>query len=156
MTRIHGLIYLCAAVGLLVCSVPARAQVWVDTTQLDGKLPDWVDPKYYHSTPSAPVPCPPRCVWVEPVYRTVCRKVWHEPVMETICERVWIDGHYEPREVVAYDSAGSRCVRHESMWVPGHYEDRQRQVVRLPGYWQEAMVRELITQGHWELVASRN
>ena len=136
----------------------AKAQVWVDAGQLNGKLPDWVDPQYYHvDSPQRPlVVSHPRLMWVEPVYRTGCRKVWREPVMEVIHECVRIDGHYETHEVVYDDCCGSRRTRKEQVWVPEHFEDRTRQLVRIAGYWESINYRELVTPGHWETVILRD
>src|SRR5438132_892471 len=68
-----------ALIVLLLASlyVPAaRAQVWLDASQLNGKLPDWIDQRYLHPTDTEP-----SChrIWIEPVYRTVSKRIWHEP-----------------------------------------------------------------------------
>jgi hypothetical protein len=50
---------------------PVHGQVWVDASQLDGKVPEWVDRTYYR--PAPPVCYQPpvvRKVWIEPVYRS--------------------------------------------------------------------------------------
>ena len=157
MKRLHLSALLISCFATIGWAVPARAQVWVDANELKGKLPDWVDPKYYHADPPpAIVVHPPRAVWVEPVYRTVCRRVWREPVKEIVYEHVWIEARQETREVVYFDSCGCRHVRYEQVFVPGHYEDRAREIVRSPGCWEMVEVRELVTPGHWVEVALRD
>src|SRR4051812_19984372 len=127
-------------VVLIVSARPASAQVWVDQNQLDGKLPDWVDSKYVQPEPSPPAyvrpepfPRPPttdyRRVWVEPVYRIVCRRVWVEPVTRVEYERVWCPPRYEWRETVYWED-GVKVVRRERVCVePGHWDMQRREVV---------------------------
>jgi hypothetical protein len=121
-----------------------KAQVWVDETQLKGKLPDWVEPQYCKPTPR---PTEYR-TWVEPVYRDCVRRVWHEPVYSCVSERIWVEGHWETRPMVT----GCDCPPGgQRVWVDGHYETRQRRVLVTPGYSEEVCVRELVTPGHWEM-----
>src|SRR4051794_27477253 len=96
----RALLAIPAAEVFLFLSQSASAQVWVDASQLDGKLPDWVDSKYVQPTPRPPDRMEYRRVWVEPVYRTICRRVWVEPVVRYDYERVWIPPRYEWREIV--------------------------------------------------------
>jgi hypothetical protein len=147
------LIGIFATFGVSIFSQAAAAQVWLDATQLDGKLPDWVDAKYYHQ-PSEPPAV--RRVWIDPVYRTVCKRIWHEPVYQTICERVWVEGHYETRTITTYDPCGCPITRTERVWVPGHYTTQERRVCVTPGYWEIAEVKELVTPGHWETSGAVN
>src|SRR6266487_1699190 len=112
------LIGILAALALAIGAAPlARAQVWLDANQLgDGKLPDWVNAKYYHQPAPPPSQQPsPQCdplppgyhrIWVEPVYRTICKRVWHEPLYTTVCDRIWVDGHYETHSITTYDPCG--------------------------------------------------
>jgi hypothetical protein len=146
---------------------PASAQVWVDMNQLDGKLPDWVDSKYVRPEPAPPRyirpepiplprPIPPsidyRKVWVEPVYRIVCRRVWVEPVVRVEYERVWCPPRYEWRETVYWEN-GEKIVRRERVCVePGHWDMQRREVVVSPGYWKMIEGRELLSPGYWKLV----
>src|SRR5438067_818555 len=89
-----------AFIALAGWAVPARAQVWVDANELKGKLPEWVDPAYFHPEPPVTIEVRPQHrVWVEPVYRTVCQRVWREPVTEVVYEHVWVEGRQEMREV---------------------------------------------------------
>ncbi|MDB5330574.1 MAG: hypothetical protein JWP03_1725 [Phycisphaerales bacterium] len=132
---------------------PVRGQVWVDASQLDGKVPDWVDRTYYR--PAPPV-CyqPPRVqrVWIEPAYRTVSDRVWVCPVTTTVCERVWVDAKYELRTVCACEG-GSTVERQVLVLVqPGHFESRPREVVVCPGHWQPTTRQELVCAGHWQIV----
>jgi hypothetical protein len=138
------------ACSLLLCASGARAQVWLDASQLNGKLPVWVDQRYLHPPDTSSQPaCPPR-VWVEPVYRTVCKRIWHEPVYETRCERVWVEGHYEVHVVTTYDSCGCPQRSEQRVWVPGHYASEQHRVCVHPGYWETVESRECVAPGHWD------
>jgi hypothetical protein len=136
---------------LLACLIlgwAVQAQVWVDETQLKGKLPDWVDPQY--CKPAEPMPVVHR-IWVEPVYRTCARRVWHEPVYSCVAERIWVAGHYETHQEADCTCPTPRQVR---VWVDGHYETRERRVLVTPGYWEEVAARELVAPGHWEMRGS--
>lgn len=120
-----------------------HAQVWVDGSQLNGKLPDWVDPAYVKPTPLHHDEVVYRH-WCEPVYRTVCKRVWHEPVVRVVCERVWVPARYELRDCW--------CDGYQELVLvePGHYEMCQHQVVVAPGCWETIEVRELVSAGHFE------
>jgi hypothetical protein len=142
-----------AVVFFLLCHA-APAQVWVDANQLDGKLPDWADPKYVEPgpTPRLPPSVEYRRVWVEPVYRIVCRRVWIEPVVRWEYDRVWIPPRYEWRDIVMWED-GVKVIRQERVCVePGHYELQRREVVVTPGHWEMREFRELVTPGYWKLV----
>jgi hypothetical protein len=141
------------SIGLLLAAlyVPAaRAQVWLDASQLNGKLPEWVDQRYLHPPDTTPDPSCQR-LWVEPVYRTVCKRIWHDAVYETRCERVWVEGHYETHVVTTYDDCGCPRRCEQRVWVPGHYTTEPRQVCVRPGYWETIESRECVTPGHWTL-----
>src|SRR6266851_488144 len=92
-------------IGILILAswtTPARAQVWIDATQLGDRLPDWVDS----------------------VYRIVSRRIWHEPVYQTVCDRIWVEGHYIVSTDVSHDPCNDPTIRYLHMpaqvWVPGH------------------------------------
>jgi hypothetical protein len=147
---------------LLAAPRPAQAQVMIDASQLNGKLPDWVDPAFvkppehkeykdgdkgtYHE---GRVWVPPvyrtvvrRC-WCEPIYRPVCHRIWHEPVIQVCWERVWVPPVYEWRETC--------CGGREQVLVsPGHYDMSRREVVVKPGWWEAVETRELVASGHFE------
>ena len=144
------------ACGLFItcfATISARAQVWIDASQLGDRVPDWVDAKLYHPTPVViPPPCTTR-VWVEAVYRTVRKQVWCEAVVQTICEQKWVDGHYEMHSVTTIDEpCGCPTTHTERVWVPGHYVTTQRQVCIKPGHWETIETRECVSPGHWENV----
>jgi hypothetical protein len=157
---IQGLIPLRRIIPAIVIlagwAMPATAQIWVDAAQLGDRVPDWVDPKYYHPTPAPP---PVRAIWVEPVYRLVSKQIWHEPVYQTISERIWVEGHY----VTLPDSPSDPCddaklyFKRSSgrVWVPGHYVTVQRRICITPGHWDIVRFKELVTPGHWETIAYR-
>ena len=66
----RGLYISILVIGALILAgwtMPARAQVWIDASQLGDRVPEWVDSKYYKPTPAPPAV---RMIWVEPVYRT--------------------------------------------------------------------------------------
>ena len=80
MSVLGRMVLPCVVVTILgLRASSAGAQVWVDETQLAGRLPEWVDRNYY--TPPAPV--------VEPAYRNVTTRIWVPPVYRTVCTRVW-------------------------------------------------------------------
>jgi hypothetical protein len=140
-------------------AVPSNAQVWVDATELGGRVPEWVDAKYYQPTAGL-APAPVRSVWVEPVYRITCKQVWHEPVYQLVRDRAWVEGHY----IVVSSAGGEPCedptIRylHSSgrVWIPGHYETIQRRICISPGHWETVRFNELVTPGHWETIARRD
>jgi len=148
---------LVCGLSLLLIPRPASAQVWVDANQLDGKLPDWVDPAYAEPTHTdrgsgshvvrvwvAPVyrTVSRRC-WCDPVYRTVCRGVWHESEVQVVRVRVWVPARYEWRE--------NRCGEVERLCVEeAHYETTRREVAVKPGRWEDVFVEEVLTPGHFE------
>jgi hypothetical protein len=146
------------ALALFAITRPASGQVWVDVNDLNGKLPDWVDAKYVRPEPSIrpePIPRPPpseyRRVWVEPVYRIVCKRVWIEPVVRVEYERVWVPPRYEWREIAMWED-GVKVIRREKVCVePGHYETQRREVVVRPGRWEMVEQRELVSPGYWKL-----
>jgi len=125
---------------------PAHGQVWVDASQLNGKLPDWVDPAYVKPMPEHHDPCVVFHRWCEPVYRTVCRHVWHEPVVRVTCEQVWVPPRYEWRDCGCELQWGRALVLVE----PGHYVTCQHEVVVTPGCWETVEIRELVSEGHFE------
>ena len=150
-TSLIGLVGLLAPVLYVgVLYVPlAKAQVWVDESQLGGRTPEWVDHQYYHPPEH---PTPPRQIWCEPLYRTVLHRVWREPVYTTTVDRVWVEGHNEIHRTTTYDPCGCPIVHDEHVWVPGHYTSVERRVCIRPGRWEEVPVRELVSAGHWEEV----
>jgi len=137
---------LCALFLFAGTARPTHAQVWVDGSQLNGKLPDWVDPAYVKPIPEQPQPVIVYRHWCEPVYRTVCKRVWHEAVVRVVCERVWVPARYELRDCWCDGHLSQELVLVE----PGHYEMSQRQVVVVPGYWETIEVRELVSAGHFD------
>src|SRR5438046_1040652 len=134
-------------------TMPARAQVWIDASQLGDRTPEWVDSKYYKPTPAPPAV---RMIWVEPVYRIVCKRIWHEPVYQTVRDRIWVEGHYIVSTDVSHDPCNDPSVRYLHMpshvWVPGHYETIERRICVSPGYWESMRYKELITPAHWETI----
>ena len=143
-------------VGLLaffLFASPVHGQVWVDASQLGGKVPEWVDRTYYR--PAPPVCYQPpveRKMWIEPVYRTVCDRVWVCPVTQTVCERIWVDAKYELRTVCTCECGNT--VTHQVLVLvqPGHFESRPREVVVCPGHWQTTSRQELVCAGHWQMI----
>ena len=137
--------------------MPARAQVWIDVSQLGDRAPEWVDSKYYKPTPAPP---PVRMIWVEPVYRIVCERIWHEPVYQTVRDRIWVEGHYIVSTDVSHDRCNEPAIVYLHMparvWVPGHYETIERRICVSRGYWETVRIKELITPGHWETAACRD
>ena len=94
---------LAGAVALLALARPARGQVWVDMNDLNGKLPDWVDPQYVKPRPpeprAEPRPVPPAperpgWVWVPPTVRVVYERVWVPPRYDWRDVMVWEHGHW--------------------------------------------------------------
>jgi len=141
------------AIAILAAARPASGQVWVDMNDLHGKLPDWVDAQYVRPEPVPPRPPPTeyRRVWVEPVYRIVCKRVWVEPVVRVEYDRVWVPPRYEWREIVMWED-GVKVIRRERVCVePGHYEMQRREVVVRPGRWEMVEQRELVSPGYWRL-----
>jgi hypothetical protein len=148
----RALLAIPAAAVFFFLSHSASAQVWVDASQLDGKLPDWVDAKYVQPIPRPPPQMEYRRVWVEPVYRTICRRVWVEPVTRMEYERVYVPPRYEYREIVMWED-GVKVIRRERVCVePGHWEMQRREVVVTPGGWRMVETRELVSGGYWTLV----
>lgn len=154
-------------VALLVLGASASsagAQVWVDANDLQGRLPDWVDPAYVKPEPVRDESYRRSRVWVEPVYRTVwtrcwcepvyrpvCRRVWRPPVTETVYERVYVPARYAWREVMTYDAYGNRVVRREYVCVePARWETRAREVVVRPGCWETIEERVVVSEGRYE------
>jgi hypothetical protein len=121
----YAIAALAALLLLLLDVVAARAQVWVDATQLGDRKPDWVDARYYQPAPPEPAPHP-----------IVTKRIWHEPVYQIICDRLWVEGHFECRTVTAYDPCDCPIIREERIWVPGHYRTIERRVCISPGYWE--------------------
>jgi hypothetical protein len=147
----RSLIYSIVAIAIFVAYGPAaRAQVWVDASQLEGRVPDWVDAKYYKPAPTEPAL---RRIWVEPVYRSVTQRIWHDAAYQTVHERVWVESHYETRPVTTYDPCGCAITHYETVCVPGHFVTVERQVC-VPGHWETVQVRELVTPGHWEMAVN--
>jgi hypothetical protein len=151
---------LAGALALLTLARPVHGQVWVDVNDLNGKLPDWVDPKYVNAPPARPEVAPPPPeerpglvrVWVEPVYRTVVvRRVWVDGGTRVVYDRVWVPPRYEYRDVVTWEG-GRQVIRRELVVVEqGHYETRAHEVFT-PGHWEDVTERVLVAPGHWEWV----
>ena len=148
MFRINTLIL--AVLATLLSQQIASAQVWVDVQQLDGKLPDWVDPQYVRPSPRPPT-VEYRRIWVEPVYRVTCRRVWTERVVRVEYERVWVAPRYEMHDLVCWEN-GVQIIRRERVCVePGHWDMQRREVVVSPGGWQTIEDRDLVSGGYWKL-----
>jgi hypothetical protein len=108
---------------------PARGQVWVDETQLHGRLPSWVDPAYVK-----PAPIEPQVIVVEPIRPP--ERVWVPAITKRITERVWVDDRYEYRTIVGYVDGHRICERVLVLVEPGHFETRCREIVIVPGHWE--------------------
>jgi len=135
------------ALALFACTAcVAHAQVWVDAGQLNGKLPDWVDPAYVKLVPEQHEPIIVYRHWCEAVYRTVCKRVWHEPIVHVIWERTWVPARYELRDCWCDGHLSQELVLVEE----GHYEMCQHEVVVSPGCWEIIEVRELVSAGHFD------
>jgi hypothetical protein len=136
----------CALLLLAAAASAAHAQVWVDAGELNGKLPDWVDPAYVKPAPEQHERIIVYRHWCEPVYRTVCQRVWHEAVVHVVWERVWVPARYELRDCWCDGHHSQELVQVE----PGHYETCRHEVVVSPGCWETIEVRELVSAGHYE------
>lgn len=130
---------------------PVRGQVWIDESQLRGRLPEWVDARYEPAPPPPTIVPAPHRVWVEPVYRLVTERVWVAPVTQRISERTWVPDRYEYQTVYRREGDHLVCERVLVLVQPGHFETRMREVVIMPGHWETSTCREVIVDGHWRL-----
>lgn len=116
---------LLAMILFFLLASPARGQVWIDQSQLNGKLPPWVDPAY--AKPPA-------------VVRQVIEQVWLPAVTQRITEHVWIEDRFEYRTITRWVDGHLICERVLVLVVPAHFETQYRDIVVIPGHW-EAVVR---------------
>jgi len=115
---------LLALILFFLLASPARGQVWIDESQLNGKLPSWVDPAYAKPPVAETVP------W------TVTERAWLPAVVQRITERVWLEDRYEYRTI-------TRCVDGQFIFErvlvlvePAHLQTRYREIVIVPGHWE--------------------
>jgi hypothetical protein len=95
-------------------------------------------------------------IWVEPVYRTECRKVWVEPVYRTEYEEVVVrPARYLVHEIIRYED-GRRCVSTERTLVePAVVRRVPHDVLVTAGHWDTLERRVCVSEGHWDYRVER-